>query len=45
MGTAGPLTIDFNLGPGDATYLEGFLPAYEIDEKLATRWTSIRGER
>ena len=40
MGSSGPLTIDFNLGPGDAPYLEGFLPAYEIDEKLATHWTT-----
>ncbi len=40
LGRAGPLAIDFNLGPGDAPYLEGFHPAYEIDEKVATHWTS-----
>ena len=40
MGSSGPHIIDFNLGPGDAPYLEGFLPGYEIDEKLATHWTS-----
>ena len=40
MGSSGPRIIDFNLGPGDTPYLEGFLPAYEIDEKLATHWTT-----
>lgn len=40
LGRTGALTIDFNLGPGDAPYLDGFLPAYEIDDKLATHWTS-----
>ncbi len=40
MGSSGPRIIDFNLGPGDTPYLEGFLPAYEIDEKLGTHWTT-----
>jgi hypothetical protein len=29
-----------NLGPGDAPYIEGFRERYEIDEKVATHWTS-----
>jgi hypothetical protein len=29
-----------NLGPGDSPYIEGFSPRYEIDESVATHWTS-----
>lgn len=40
LGRSGPMAVDLNLGPGDAPYVDGFLPAYEIDDKLATHWTS-----
>jgi hypothetical protein len=39
-GAPGPLGIDFNLGPGDGAYISGFHPAYEIDDRLATHWTT-----
>ena len=32
--------VHFNLGPGDAPYLMGFAPQYEIDDKVATHWTT-----
>ena len=32
--------ILLNLGPGDAPYIAGFSPQYEIDEKVATHWTT-----
>ena len=32
--------VGFNLGPGDAPYLLGFAPHYEIDDKVATHWTT-----
>lgn len=32
--------VRLNLGPGDGPYVSGFLPKYEIDEKVATQWTS-----
>ena len=40
LGASGPARIDLNLGPGDAPYVRGFTPEYEIDEKVATHWTS-----
>lgn len=40
VGRSGPFTIHFNLGPGDAPYLDGFLAQYEIDDKVATHWTT-----
>lgn len=39
-GAAGPQRIALNLGPGDGPYLQGFSPSYEIDDKLATHWTT-----
>jgi hypothetical protein len=39
-GAAGPQRIALNLGPGDGPYLQGFAPAYEIDDKVATHWTT-----
>ncbi len=36
--TARPLLL--NLGPGDSPYLTGFSPQYEIDDKVATHWTT-----
>lgn len=32
--------LELNLGPGDGPYLSGFAAKYEIDEKVATQWTS-----
>lgn len=40
LGASGPASVDLNLGPGDAPYVRGFTPEYEIDEKVATHWTS-----
>jgi hypothetical protein len=34
--------VSFNLGPGDAPYVAGFAPQYEIDDKVATHWTTYR---
>jgi len=39
-GARAPLSFSLNLGPGDAPYLEGFLPDYEIDDRVATHWTT-----
>jgi hypothetical protein len=39
-GSPGPVALRFNLGPGDAPYLRGFAPEYEIDAGVATRWTT-----
>ena len=39
-GSLGPLRLVLNLGPGDAPYIRGFLPEWEIDEKIATHWSS-----
>ena len=32
--------VALNLGPGDAPYVSGFAPEYEIDDKVATHWTT-----
>ena len=42
LGSRGPLVLHLNLGPGDARYLSGFAPQYEIDDGLARRWTRGR---
>jgi hypothetical protein len=39
-GARGPFAITLNLGPGDAPYLSGFTSAYEIDDRVATHWTT-----
>lgn len=39
-GAAGPQHVALNLGPGDGPYVRGFAPAYEIDDKVATHWTT-----
>ena len=39
-GTRGPITIRLNLGPGDGPYISGFQPGYEIDERVATHWST-----
>jgi hypothetical protein len=40
LGVQGPRTVTLNLGPGDGPYLSGFAPEYEIDDKVATHWTT-----
>lgn len=40
LGVQGPGTVTLNLGPGDGPYLSGFAPEYEIDDKVATHWTT-----
>ncbi|MFI5183854.1 MAG: hypothetical protein ACHQNV_05615 [Vicinamibacteria bacterium] len=40
LGASGPLQLHFNLGPGDAPYLTGFLPEYEIYDRVATQWST-----
>jgi hypothetical protein len=32
--------ILLNLGPGDGPYISGFAPSYEIQDRVATHWTS-----
>src|SRR5262249_45945106 len=39
-GARGPCRVVLNLGPGDGPYVRGFAPAYEIDDKVATHWTT-----
>jgi hypothetical protein len=33
-------SLPLNFGPGDGPFVAGFAPEYEIDDKVATRWTS-----
>jgi hypothetical protein len=33
-------SITLNFGPGDGPYIGGFAPEYEIDDKVATHWTT-----
>jgi len=40
VGSLVPGPILLNLGPGDGPYVAGFAPAYEIQDKVATHWTS-----
>ena len=40
VGARGTRTIVVNLGPGDAPYVSGFAPEYEIDDKVGTHWTT-----
>ena len=39
-GARGRFDVTLNLGPGDAPYVSGFTSAYEIDDRLATHWTT-----
>jgi hypothetical protein len=39
-GSRGGHPVTLNFGPGDAPYLVGFAPEYEIDDKVATHWTT-----
>ena len=38
-GASGPSSVRLNLGPGDAPYLSGFFPEYEIDAGVALQWS------
>jgi hypothetical protein len=40
VGARGPQQIRLNFGPGDGPYVSGFSPEYEIDEGVATHWTT-----
>ncbi|HET6898650.1 MAG TPA: hypothetical protein VFK70_09890, partial [Vicinamibacteria bacterium] len=40
VGVSGPRVVNLNLGPGDAPYIAGFAPEYEIDDKVGTHWTT-----
>ena len=40
LGARGPRSLHLNLGPGDGPYVSGFAPEYEIDDKVATHWTT-----
>ena len=39
-GSRGDHTVTLNFGPGDGPYVAGFAPEYEIDDKVATHWTT-----
>ncbi len=39
LGAPGPMRVHFNLGPGDAPYLTGFFPEYEIYDRVAAQWS------
>lgn len=39
-GSRSARAITLNLGPGDAPYIAGFTPAYEIDDKVGTHWST-----
>ena len=39
-GSLGTRPVALNLGPGDAAYVSGFAPDYEIQDKVATHWTT-----
>ncbi len=40
LGAGGPGRLELNLGPGDAPYIEGFHPGYEVRGKERTHWTT-----
>jgi len=44
VGARGPFEITLNLGPGDGPYVSGFTSAYEIDDRVATHWTTYDAE-
>ena len=33
-------SVTLNFGPGDAPYVSGFAPEYEIDDKVGTHWST-----
>jgi hypothetical protein len=40
LGVSGPAVVTLNFGPGDAPYIAGFAPEYEIDDRVGTHWTT-----
>src|SRR5262249_44800759 len=40
LGARGPRSIRLDLGPGDAPYVSGFAPYYEIHEGVGLHWTT-----
>jgi hypothetical protein len=40
LGASGARVVTVNFGPGDAPYITGFAPEYEIDDKVGTHWTT-----
>jgi hypothetical protein len=44
VGRRGAIDVRMNLGPGDAPYVSGFEPHYEINDKVAVHWTTRRAE-
>ncbi|MCU0243119.1 MAG: hypothetical protein MUF51_11945, partial [Vicinamibacteria bacterium] len=40
IGARVPHVVRFNLGPGDAAFISGFAPEYEIENRIATHWTT-----
>jgi hypothetical protein len=40
IGSTSGRPLHLNLGPGDSPYVSGFSARYEIDDKVATHWTS-----
>jgi len=44
IGARGPHALELNLGPGDGPYIRGFAPYYEIDDKVATHWTTYHAD-
>lgn len=40
LGSRAGRPLVLNLGPGDAPYVAGFAPEYEIDDKVGTHWTT-----
>jgi hypothetical protein len=42
-GSRSARAITLNFGPGDAPYVAGFTPAYEIDDKVGTHWSTYHG--
>ena len=39
-GSRGGHPVTLNFGPGDAPYVAGFAPEYEIDDKVGTHWST-----
>ena len=37
---SGPRTLDLDFGPGDGSYVRGFGPEWEVDDKVGTHWTT-----
>ena len=44
MGSVAARPILLNLGPGDGPYVSGFTPDYEIQDKVATHWTTYAAD-